>query len=153
MLRRRRRLVAVGVALILGAGCRSVSDEGGRHGLPPAPPGTTKFSDYEPDHPYEPWGEGVAGRSMFFTPSDEGYTVEVRDYLVSPRNPESFVRLDGAAVLEVRQGSGAAKVDGEKILLSPGTVFTVDTGKKLYVTANEEPLALRTWIVSAGGGR
>ena len=137
--------------MILCSGCQTVPKVGGRQALPPVPPGTTQLSDDKPDHPYEPWGEGVAGRSMFTSPSDEGYTVEVRDYLVSPLNPEALVRLDGAAVLEVRQGAGAAKVDGEKIMLSPGSVFTVDIGKNLYVTANDEPLALRTWIVTAGG--
>jgi len=161
MLRRWRRVVAVGVALILDTGCRSVSDEGGRHSLPPAPPGTTDFSDYQPDNPYEPSGDGVAERSVFTSPSDQGYAVEVRDVMVAPGKPQVWVRLDGAAVLEVRQGSGEAtmiKEPGceepeceEKVELYPGFSFTVDAGKKLRVTASDEPLELRTWIVSAGG--
>jgi quercetin dioxygenase-like cupin family protein len=150
MLRRWRRFVAVGAALILGAGCRSVSNEGGRHRLPPVPPGATDFSDYQPDHPYEPSGEGVAERPVFSAPSDEGFSVEVRDFLISPKNPEAPLTLFGAAVFEVRQGSGEATVGKEKITLLPGTVFTVNVGESLHVTASGEPLALRTWIVWPG---
>src|SRR5688500_18297145 len=103
MLRRSRRLVAVGVALILGIACRTASDAGGRQALPPPPPGTMHFSDYEPEHPYEPSKEeGVFERSDFTAPSGEGYTVEVRDYLVSPARPNAPVPLPGAALLEVR---------------------------------------------------
>lgn len=143
-----RRCVAVGAALILGAGCRSISDGGGRHSLPPIPPGATNFSDYQPEHPYEPSGEGVAERPVFSAPSDEGFSVEVRDFLISPRNPEAPLTLADAAVFEVRQGSGEARVGKKKITLLPGTVFTVSTGESLHVTASGEPLALRTWIVS-----
>src|SRR5689334_7024938 len=100
MTRRWRSLVAIG-GMILCAGCQTIPtvDEG--QALPPAPPDATQFTDYEPDHPYEPWGEGVASRLMYTTPSDEGYTVEVRDYLVSPRKPDALVPLEGGAVLEV----------------------------------------------------
>jgi mannose-6-phosphate isomerase-like protein (cupin superfamily) len=157
MLRRLRRLVVVGAALILGAGCRTVSNADGSHGLPPAPPDTTDFSDYEPDHPFEPTKPGVAERSVFTAPSDEGhtveYTVEVRDFLVAPAQPEAdlAITLADAAVLEVRQGSGEATVGKEKIELRPGTVFTVDAGEPLWLTTRDEPLALRAWIVSPGG--
>ncbi len=148
---RRWLLVAVGGTLILAAGCRTVSDQASTQALPPIPPGATNFSDYEPDHPYGPSGDGVAERWVFTAPSDEGYTVEVRDFLVSPRQPKATLALAGAAVLEVRQGSGEGTVGEEKVELRPGTVFTVDTGTPLYVSASDEPLALRAWIVSAGG--
>lgn len=164
MLRRWRRVVAVGVALVLGAGCRSTSEQGGEHGLPPVPPGATNFSDYEPDNPYEPWGEGVAKRTTFTAPSGEGYIVEVRDYLVSPKYPKALVHIEGGAVLEVRQGSGVATVVkepegveevgeepvGEAVELYPGATFTMDAGKTLYITASTEPLSMRSWIVSPG---
>jgi hypothetical protein len=148
-----RRFVAVGAALILGAGCRSLSDGSGWQSLPPAPPGAMNFSDYQPEHPYEPSGEGVAERSVFTAPGGPGYSVEVRDFLISPRNPEAPLTLFGAAVFEVRQGSGEATVGKEKITLLPGTVFTVSTGESLHVTASNEPLALRTWIVWPGRKR
>jgi hypothetical protein len=138
------------VVLILGAGCRTAFEEGGKHGLPPAPPGTTDFSDYQPIHSFEPSGSGVAERTVYFAPSDEGYAVEVRDFLVSPEQPEAKLALAGAAVLEVRQGAGEATVRERRIGLRPGIVFTADAGEALRVTARGEPLTLRTWIVSPG---
>jgi len=147
----------VGVALILCVGCRTVSEKGGLNPLPPVPPDATNFSDYEPDNPYLPTGKGVAERSVFTASNlEEGYSVEVRDVLVSPAQPAE-ISLAGAAVLEVRQGSGKATVgdqhkqDKKEIELSPGTVFTVDDGEPLWLTAYGEPLALRTWVVSSGG--
>jgi len=151
MRRRLRRLVAVGGALILGAGCRTVSDKGAMHGLPPPPPGPTSFSDYQPDHPYEPSGKGVAERSMYSTASPEGYDVVVRDFLVSPIQAKAELAIAGAAVLEVRQGSGEATVGEREIDLQPGTVFTIGDGESLWLSARGEPLALRAWIVSPRG--
>lgn len=141
MLRRWRRLVAVGVALILGAGCRT-----------PAPPGPPKFSDYKPSLlAYGPLRNGVAERLVpTDSPPLSGYDVEVRDFLVSPKNPGAAINLANAAVLEVRQGSGEATVkratETEKIVLLQGTVFTVNARESLNVTAIGEPLALRSWI-------
>jgi hypothetical protein len=148
MARRWRRLVAVGVALILSIACRTASDAGGRQPLPPPLPGTTHFSEYEPEHPYKPSKEeGVFERTDFTASSLKGYDVEVRDFLVSPERPKAPVPLPGAALLEVRQGSGTAKVHGKEIALRPGVVFMVGRGEPLFVTASDEPLALRTWIV------
>ena len=150
MLRRSRRFVAVAVVLILGTGCRTAFEEGGKHGLPPAPPGTTDFSDYEPIHPYLPSGNGVAARSMYTTASQEGYGVEIRDFLVALTYPDADLGLSGAAVLEVRRGAGEAVVGEQRIELRPGVVFTADAGQSLRITARGEPLALRTWIVAPG---
>lgn len=153
MRRRRRRLVAVGVALILGAGCRSVSEDGGRQSLPPIPPGSTNFSSYQPEHPFEPSGDGIAERPVFTALGPEGYDVEVRDFLIAPAQPEAKLAIDGAAVFEVRQGFGEATVGQGKIALRPGTVFTVDDGESLWLTTGGQPLALRTWIVVPRGER
>lgn len=157
--RGRRRLVVVGVALILCAGCRTVpvSERSGSNSLPlppPVPQDGTNFSDYEPKHPYLPTGPGVAERSVYTDHDLKGYAVEVREVLVSPAQPDAELVIAGAAVVEVRQGSGTATIGeqgGQKIKLSPGTLFTVDQGARLWLTAVGEPLALRTWIVSVGG--
>ena len=146
---RLRRLVAVGVALIVGAGCQTVPDAGGRAPLPPPPP-DPHYSDYEPENPYKPAGEGVAERSVFSASSGKGYGVEVLDFLVSLTKPEALVPLRGAALLEVQQGSGEAKVGERTFALRPGTIFTVNQGERLHVTARGGPLALRTWIVKPG---
>ena len=150
MLRRSRRLVAVGVALIMSAGCQSVSDGGGRL-LPPALPRGPDFSEYGPDHPYESPKDGVAERSVFTASSGEGYNVEVRDFLVSPAQPKAHVVLAGAALLEVREGYGKATAGERKLDLRPGTVFTVGQEEQLYITEHREPLALRTWIIKPRG--
>ncbi|MEA2561588.1 MAG: hypothetical protein QOH06_3092 [Acidobacteriota bacterium] len=149
MVRRLRRLVAIGVVLIAGAGCRTISDGGG-HPLPTPPPESTNYSDYEPTHPYEPSGEGVAERSEFLSSSLQGYSVEVRDFLVSPTQSEADLGIGGAALLEVRQGSGKASVGKRAIKLYPGKIFTLNEGERLIIRAYREPLALRTWIISTG---
>lgn len=124
------------------------------HPLPPPPPGEVHFSEYQPDNPFLPWKDGVAGRSVYKTDEPEhpgGLEVEVRDFLVASAWSDAELAIGGAAVFEVRQGSGEAKVDGKTIELHPGTVFTVSEGEKLQVIPGSEPLTFRTWIVSPGG--
>jgi mannose-6-phosphate isomerase-like protein (cupin superfamily) len=152
MLRRWHRLVVVGVALILGGGCRTVSDEGAMHDLPPPPPGTEHYSDYKPINPFVPSQSGVATRSVYKTDEAEhpgaGLAVEVRDFLVASEWSNAEQAIRGAAVFEVRQGSGEAKVDDKTIELHPGIVFTVSEGEALQIIPGSEPLTFRTWIIS-----
>lgn len=139
----------MGVALILSGGCRTAFEEGGKHALPPIPP-DKGFSDYKPDHPYLPLGNGVAKRSVFTTTSPAGLAIDVQDFLVAPGHPAVDLALAGGAVLEVRQGTGEAVVGEEKIELRPGLVVTVGAEEFLRITARGEPLALRAWIASPG---
>jgi hypothetical protein len=137
------------LALALSGGCIAY-EAGGRHGLPPAPPGTQDFSDYKPDQPYSLSKPGFAERSIYSsTASSEGYGVEVRDYLVAPSLPDETLDLEGGAVLEVREGTGEAFVGERRVELHPGVVFTADVGQLLRVIASGKPLALRIWIVAA----
>lgn len=122
------------------------------HDLPPPPPGDVSFSDYQPDNPFLPWQDGVAGRSVYKTSETEhqgGLEVEVRDFLVASAWSDAEKAIAGAAVFEVRQGSGEAKVNGKTIVLRPGTVFTVSEGETLQVIPGGEPFTFRTWIISS----
>jgi len=143
------RLTGIWAALIVAAGCHTVSDEGGKRALPLPLPEITRYSDYQPDRPFVPSRNGVAERSVFTAASGEGYAVEVRDLLISPRQQGADLAIAGGAVVEVRQGAGEATVGERKIELRPGTVFTVGEGEPLHVTARGEPLALRAWIAWA----
>jgi hypothetical protein len=122
--------------------------------LPPPPLGAAHYSDYQPAHPFLPWQGGIATRSVYKTNETEhpgaGLAVEVRDLLISTTQPETVFALDGAAVLEVRQGSGEAMVGGQSLELRPGTVFTVGEGEPLRVIPHSEPITFRSWIVSLG---
>ncbi|HEX4959450.1 MAG TPA: hypothetical protein VF173_01330 [Thermoanaerobaculia bacterium] len=124
------------------------------HALPAPPPGAAHYSDYQPAHPFLPWQDGVARRLVYKTDAIEnlgGLAVEVRDFLVSSMQTKSIFALDGAAVIEVRQGSGEVMVGEQKLKLLSGTVFTVGKGEPLSVISHGEPITFRAWIVSPGG--
>jgi hypothetical protein len=144
-----RGLSVAGVALVIGVGCRTAFDAGGKHGLPPARPEATNFSSYQPAAPLVVSKNGVATRSVFTAASGEGYEVEVRDVLVSPREPAVDLEVSGGAVVEVRQGAGEATAGGRTTELRQGTVFTVAEGEPLRLSARGGPLALRLWIARA----
>jgi hypothetical protein len=146
MLALARRLALVGAALVLAAGCRTAFDAGGKRGLPLARPEATNFSNYRPAAPLVPSKNGVAERSVFSAPSSEGFSVEVRDILISPREPVVDLVLAGGAVVETRQGAGEATAGGHQLELRQGTIFTVAEGEPLRLSARGGPLALRLWI-------
>ena len=129
-------------------GCKT-TDNGGKSGLPPPPPDATNFSDYAPEAPLTPTRDGLAERKVFTSESVDGYVVEVRDFLISPKQPSVVVPLAGGAVVEVRDGVGNASIGDRKLEIQRGTVLTVNEGEQLVIAARGEPVTLRTWIARA----
>jgi len=145
-----RRELSLFAFLILfcAAGCQT-TDNGGKVGLPPPRPDATNFSDYKPDAPLTPTRDGLAERSVFTSDSGDGYVVEVRDFLISPKQASVVVPLNGGAVVEVRDGAGNATVGDRRMEIQRGSVLTVNEGEQLVITAKGDPVTLRTWIARA----
>jgi hypothetical protein len=138
-----RAALLITLCPLLFAAC-ATGDSGGRALLPP-PSSDAKSSPYMPDRPYRPAEGGAAARDVFRTDSGRGYTIQVRDYL-APLDRSVTIAFNGAAVVEVRHGSGEASIAGTARKIEGGSVFTVDDGQSLHVTARGEPLMLRAWI-------
>ena len=96
----------------------------------------------QPENPYKQLAPGLLTRTLFIAPSGSGFRVEIRDFLVGPRQRTSDVSLPGPAILEVRSGSGFVTVAGysQKVqigstfALPEGAAFAIDNGSDLPLT-------------------
>ncbi len=133
-------------------GCKSWSQRGAKGVglLPRASLGETKFSSYQPKNPYAALAAGIMTRTLFETSSRQGYHVEVRDLLVGPGQHSESVSLPGAAVFEVRSGSGVMTVNGKPQELKLGSTFTLPEGQAFTIeNKSDSALAMRVHLFRA----
>src|SRR5882672_1383682 len=99
--------------------------------LPPPPPDQMKASDYQPQKGFVQVSPGLATRSVFVVEptAKDPYHVDVQDILVAPGKEAVSVPLQGAAILEVRDGSGTATIGQKSQELGAGTTFSVAEGE------------------------
>jgi mannose-6-phosphate isomerase-like protein (cupin superfamily) len=91
----------------------------------------------------------LATRSVFVVEptAKDPYHIEVLDMIVAPAN-EVSIPLQGAAVLEVRTGTGTATIGQRAQEIGTGSTFSVAEGEPLKIAAKGEgPLALRAFVV------
>ena len=137
---------------VLMVGCKQWSQRGakGVGVLPKAAPGEQHFSSYQPKTPYTQLASGLLTRTLYEAPSGEGYRVEVRELLVGPGQHTDRVTLPGAAILEVRSGSGILTVSDKPQELRLGATFSLAEAEAFAIENTAEvPLALRVHLVQA----
>ena len=119
--------------------------------LPPPPPQEQlRLSDYQPQKGFVQLSPGLATRSVFVAePSaKDPYRVDVQDILVAPGKEALSVPLQGAAILEVRTGSGTATIGQKSQELGSGSTFSVAEGEPLKLAAKGDgPITLRAYVV------
>jgi hypothetical protein len=138
-------------ALALSAGCRSAGGQGAGVELLTAPaPGEATFSDYQPEIPYSEEIPGCLTRTVYEADSGEGYRILIRDLLVGPGKSAAGISLPGAAVLEVRSGSGSLVLGGETVKLATGSTVEVAAGQPIDLeNASQIALTIRAFILIA----
>jgi hypothetical protein len=102
------------------------------------------------ENPYQQLVPGLLTRTLFTASSGAGFRVEVRDLLVGPRQTTSPVSLPGAAVFEVRSGSGLVTLAGDSQEVQPGSSFALSEGGE-FAIKNETavPLIIRAHLFLA----
>lgn len=103
----------VGLTLL---GCKSWSERGakGVGTLPQASPNESKFSPYEPAHPYQQIVKGLLGRKLHATTTAEaGAVIEVHDFLVGPKQKTESYTLPAASIFQVKSGTGVLNVENK----------------------------------------
>jgi len=110
--------------------------------LPRPAPDRAPASDYAPERPLQPVAPGVSQRVTFLA-EESGYAVEVRDILVAPATKPVSLEIAGAAVIEVRDGTGMVAVGDKSRDVAIGASFAVSEGEKVTAQARGAPLLLR----------
>lgn len=137
------------LAVILESACQGSSTKA--TGPLPAPkPEEIKASDYQPQNPFVQSSSGLMTRTVFTVEPAKGtpYHVDVMDILITPGQQSVEVPHTGAAVFEVRGGSGTVSVGEKPQEFNPGSTFSVADGEPLkFASKSEGPVTLRAYVV------
>jgi hypothetical protein len=127
--------------------CRRDAPQGGdplppaAAGLPPQDRIQTPFTEVAP---------GVFTRTVYRTAASPTLTVEVRDLEIAPGKSADTVAFPGAAVLEVRAGTAAARLGAERREVTPGAVLTLSEGTPLaFENRGTAALSIRVFVIGA----
>lgn len=143
----------LGVSLVLlTAGCQFWQQRGPKGtGLLPKPADDEKrFSSFQPANPYAQTAPGLLSRIVFEAPGLPGLHIEVRDLLIGPAQRAESIKLPGTQVAEVRAGTGAVTIDGQRQQIQPGSTFAIPDGKSFTVeNTTNEAIQIRVHIIRA----
>jgi hypothetical protein len=100
---------------------------------------------------FRQYAPGLLARVNYQADAPGQYRVALWDLLVGPGKTADAVKLPGAAVVEVRSGSGRAVIDSKARDITGGATFAVDEGSSLALAngSSELALALRVTLISA----
>jgi mannose-6-phosphate isomerase-like protein (cupin superfamily) len=149
-----RLILLVALLIVIGQlGCKYLPGRRAKGvGLlpPPPPPEQTKYSDYQPDKPFVQIAPGVATRTVFATDENDQYHIEVQDMLIAPGQKATNIPLQGAAVFEVREGSGFMTAGDKRQDVGATSTFTLSEGEALNLeNRGESHITLRMIVLKA----
>ena len=137
-------------SLFLSSGCGTSQESEKTPLLPEAGPDERNFSPDQPKTPYMEAAKGLLTRTVFETDAPGDVHIEVRDLLVGPGQTTASVSLPGAAVFEVRLGSGTAIVSGKAREIQTGATMAVSEGEWFVIeNKGENPIAIRAHLIHA----
>jgi len=132
------------------SGCETRQESEQTPLLPEARPDERNFSPDQVKNPYAEVSKGLLTRTVFETDAPGDVYIEVRDLLVGPGQTTASVSLPGAAVFEVRLGSGKVVVDGKTREIQTGATLAVSEGESFVVeNKGENPIAIRVHLIHA----
>jgi len=136
--------------LLLSSGCGTSQKPEKTPLLPEAGPEERNFSPDQSKSPYVEAGKGLLTRTVFETDAPGDLHVEVRDLLVGPGQTTASVTLPGAAIFEVRLGSGTIVVNDKARQIQTGATMAVSEGESFVIeNKGENPIAIRVHFIHA----
>lgn len=115
-------------------------------GTPITPP---RLTSSEPRDPYRSLAPGLLARTRYVAERTGPYRLEVWDLMVGPGKASEKTRLPGAAVVEVRSGTGTLSSGDKSIDLRTGTTVPLAEAADLTLrnADPEAPLILRATVI------
>jgi hypothetical protein len=99
---------------------------------------------------YRQYTRGLLARTVFTAEESESpYVVEIWDFLVGPGVKSDTVSLPGAAVFEVRSGSGSITINKEPRQVRIGSTLALDEGRAFDLANNmkDQAIVIRATII------
>ena len=117
--------------------------------LPEVAPNDTAFSGYQPAKPYTVTDNTILARTVFQAAAAPGTNMEVRDWKLPPGKQTTPVTLPGAALIEVRSGTGVLQAGNQRQELQLGAIVAVSQDQSFILTnSGQLTLTMRVYIVS-----
>jgi mannose-6-phosphate isomerase-like protein (cupin superfamily) len=137
-------LVCSFLCLLLAGGCEDDQSPEKTPLLPEAGPNEKNFSPYQAQNPYAEITKGLLARTVFEAAGPPGTRVEIRDLLVGPGQSTESATMPGAAVFDVRSGSGTIVHGGQTQEFKTGTTFGISEGESFVIQNKAEiPVTIR----------
>ena len=133
---------------LLLSGCETAHESEKTPLLPETGPDERNFSPVQFKNPYTELSKGLLTRTVFETDTPGALHIEVRDLLVGPGQTTVGTSLPGAAVFDVRLGSGNLVLDGKTRELQTGTTVAISEGQSFVIENREgNPIAIRVHLI------
>lgn len=116
---------------------------------PDAPAGA--LSDYSPAQPYRQLAQGILAQTVYVAEADGPFTAELWDLIVGPGMRSEAAVLPGAAIFEIRSGTGTVSVGGQGRDARMGMTFSIPEGEQFTVVngSPDQALMIRATVVRA----
>jgi hypothetical protein len=112
--------------------------------LPGATPSDKNFSPYQPPNGYAEMTKGLLSRTVFESAGPPGTRIEIRDLFVGPGQSSESASLPGAAVFDVRSGSGSLVHGGQSQEVKTGTTIGISEGESFAIQNQADlPIIIR----------
>ncbi len=109
----------------------------------------TQLAPEAQQNPFKQYAPGLLARTIYKAEQTGDLEVEVWELLVGPGKKSEAAKVPGAAVAEVRSGSGVVTIGEKRRDIKSGTGFSIDDGEAFQIenSSQEEGLALRVVLI------
>lgn len=116
-----------------------------------APAVAGPLSDFSPAQPYRQFAKGLLAQTVYTADADGPFAIEVWDLIVGPGQRSESAALPGAAVLEIRSGTGKVTVAGRDRETPTGAALSIAEGERFTIVngSPEQALTIRATVVRA----
>jgi hypothetical protein len=135
---------------LLAAACQQPAPPAAQPPVQPTGPAPgVILSSYTPQQPFREMAPGLLAQTVYATDEAGKYAVEVRDLIVGPGKAARSASFPGAAILEVRSGSGTVTSAGQRRDVRIGSTLSIAEGDALTIEngSAEDALMIRATIV------
>jgi len=144
-------IIPVGLFLLFVTGCRQETVMTPAAAVPTPSP-TIDRAQLAPDsqqNAFKQYAPGLLARTIYKAEKVSDLNIEVWELLVGPGKKSEAAKLPGAAVAEVRSGTGVVTIGEKRSDLKSGSSFSVDDGEtfQLENTSKDDGLSLRLVLI------
>ena len=121
-------------------------------GQPPtAPAAAGPLSDFSPAQPYRQLAQGLLAQTIYTADADGPFAIEVWDLIVGPGQRSEPAALPGAAIFEIRSGTGRVTVAERDREAKMGATFSIAEGERFTIVngSPDQALTIRVTVVRA----